>query len=290
MEKSEIQAIIKLVDDPDPKVFNDVSKIIIEKGNQFTPFLEESWVHNSNIEYQKRIQYLLEQIQIKEIANQIRNWKQNPERDLLDLFVIIERAVLLHDELPDIKQIVEQLNKDIWLDLNNNFTAIEKLKIVNHHIFVKHNFKSIDKISSNNLLFSNFLQKKEVFVFMLGLLYEYICEKNKIPVKLLNIPNLVLLGYFDEITATIAFATEDHHNIVCFVHPSQNGLIIGRNVVDEYLEKQSLKTKSKYFKTLSDIECAVIVINLHLEAMKDNAKTTMSRNTLYEIKKQLIDL
>lgn len=289
MEKSEIQALIKLVDDPDPKVFNDVSKIIIEKGNQFLPFLEESWTYNSNIEYQKRIQYLLERIQINETANQIQAWKQNRERDLLDFFVIVEKAFLLHDDLIDIKKEVEQLNKEIWLDLNNNFTAIEKLKIVNYHIFGKQNFKSIDKISSNNLLFSQFLINKDVFVFMLGVLYQYICEKNNIPVKLLNIPNLVLLGYFDEITATIAFATEDHHNIVCFVHPSQKGLIIGRNVVDEYFEKQAMKAKSKYFKALSDLECALIVINLHLEAIKDNPKNKLSNSILQEIKDQLIN-
>lgn len=289
MEKSEIQALIKLVDDPDPKVFNDVSKIIIEKGNQFLPFLEESWTYNSNIEYQKRIQYLLERIQINETANQIRAWKQNRERDLIDFFVIVEKAFLLQDDLLDIKKEVEQLNKEIWLDLNNNFTAIEKLKIVNYHIFGKQNFKSIDKISSNSLLFSQFLHRKDVFVFMLGVLYQYICEKNNIPVKLLNIPNLVLLGYFDEITATIAFATEDHHNIVCFVHPSQKGLIIGRNVVDEYFEKQAMKAKSKYFKALSDLECALIVINLHLAAIKDNPKNKLSNSILQEIKDQLIN-
>ena len=288
MDKSEIQAIIKLVDDPDPKVFKDVSKIIIEKGNQFVPFLEESWVYNSNIEYQDRIQYLLEQIQIKDSANNIKKWKQNPNRDILDLITIIEKSVLMHDDFLDIKQRIELLNKEIWLDLNNNFTAIEKLKIINYHIFVKNNFKSVDTIRTNSLLFSSFLDTKQVFVFMLGLVYEYLCEKNNISVRLINTPNLVLLAYFDEITASIAFATEDHHNIVCFVHPSQNGLIIGRNIVDDYYEKNAITAKPEHFKPLTDIERGLIIIDFHIQAIKNNPKSKIIKGFLEEIKNELI--
>ena len=40
----------------------------------------------------------------------------------------------------DVREKIEIVKKDVWLELNENLTALEKVKILNHIIFDIHKF------------------------------------------------------------------------------------------------------------------------------------------------------
>jgi hypothetical protein len=287
MENAEIEAIIKLIDDPDPKVYNDIYDFILNRGSQFLPFLENSWSFNDNPEFQSRVQYLIDTIQINEVGQSVLNWKNNTESELLDLLYIIESVSLLYTDFSELRQSIKKLNESIWLDLNNGLTSIEKIKIINNHFFINYELKPANLLDISSLQLSRVTDTKLMHPLSLSLLYLWVCNKNGLNVKIIHVPEIVLLAYFDEITASIAFATEQHHNIVFFIDPSQQGAIIGRQMVDQYIDSKSFEIQPDFFVPFSKVGEALVLVKLYIKILKGERKKDLRLALFLEIEKQL---
>jgi hypothetical protein len=89
---SEIQALIRLVEDPDPVVFNEVKNKLISYGRQVLPLIEESWIKEvTNHEHHDRLENILRQIQLDELKIKLKGWKDSSKRDLLEGTLIISQ-------------------------------------------------------------------------------------------------------------------------------------------------------------------------------------------------------
>ena len=136
-----IQALVSLVDDPDESIFTHVKKELIKHGKAAIPYLENSWAEDLfGNTHQTRIETLIRDINFEETKTQLVKWADSPEKDLLKGAIIISKF-----KAPDLKTIeiygyFRELKRDIWLEINNNQTAFEKIKIINRVLFEHHNF------------------------------------------------------------------------------------------------------------------------------------------------------
>ena len=124
MEKSKLDALINLLDDPDRTVFQLVEKELLKENEDIIPALEEKWETSFNIFYQERIENLIQSLQFKETYKKLKLWLNTniKERDLFTGFWIVDQFQYPDLNLLNIQLKLEKIRKKIWLELNNSLT------------------------------------------------------------------------------------------------------------------------------------------------------------------------
>ena len=67
METKEINALIKLLDDPDPQIFSHVEGKLLSYGNVAIGYLERAWEQSFDAVLQGRIENLVHKIQYQNV-------------------------------------------------------------------------------------------------------------------------------------------------------------------------------------------------------------------------------
>ena len=140
-QNKELKALIDLLDEPNESVFESIKKKILSYGSNVVPFLEDAWQNSFNDLIHERIENIIYKIRLEKTANELRSWSEKDENDLLEGFIIVSKYQYPDLEKEIILKKLEQIVKDAWLELNNELTALEKIKVINHIIFKVHGFK-----------------------------------------------------------------------------------------------------------------------------------------------------
>ena len=134
---TEIDALIRLLDDPDDEIFKQVKTKIISLGNEVIPSLESAWEISFDNVLQKRLENIIHQIQFQNCAKRLTKWAYQGGEDLLEGVIIIAQYQYPDLDVKKIKKHIEQLRNDVWLELTPELTALETVKIINHTMIMK---------------------------------------------------------------------------------------------------------------------------------------------------------
>jgi hypothetical protein len=140
MDHKEINAIINLLDDPDSNVFQAIRAKLSQLGTEVIPHLEKAWETSLDELFQSRIENIIQEIHHTDIKGKLKKWIKDGEQDLLKGAIIISQFQYSDAKEKDITRQIGIIKKDIWLEINNNLTALEKIKIVNHIFFDVHKY------------------------------------------------------------------------------------------------------------------------------------------------------
>ena len=113
MEKQELNALISLLDDPDEKVYEQISIKILSLGEEIIPVLEDAWEHSFDTLIQNRIENIIHQIQFDIIKDALKDWAQPDQQNLLEGALLIARYQYPDIDVQKIKDILKnfELNK-----------------------------------------------------------------------------------------------------------------------------------------------------------------------------------
>ena len=164
IEPTEINALIKLVDDPDEVIHVHVRKKIVEYGMNAIPYLDKAWeLDTCSAALRIMIEDLQHQIQFTHIKNEFLEWSLEDEPNLLEGFILLSRY-----EYPDIStdfinKYLDKIKQDIWIELNPNLTAFEKIKVFNKVFFDIYGFRGNAKNyhSPKNSFINTVLESKK---------------------------------------------------------------------------------------------------------------------------------
>ena len=196
-ESRNIHALINLLDDPDQKIFEQISQEILNLGAIAIPFLEDAWENSFNAILQNRIEQILHQIQFQAIVKGLQEWKKTETQNLIEAAILIAKYQYADLDEEYIYSFVEQITQDIWLELNGNLTALEKAHVFNKVFFEINGFSGNKKSfhSPQNYFLNNVLETRRGNPITLSLLYIEVASRVKIPVYGVNLPNLFVLTY-----------------------------------------------------------------------------------------------
>jgi regulator of sirC expression with transglutaminase-like and TPR domain len=188
---SKISALIKLIEDPDERIFSQVRNEILSMGSMIIPDLENALVSARFESFSERIIEILNEIQTENLCQNFEKWIKSDEQDLLELMILIEQIRDFNFSRQDIIEIIAQIKMDIWLEMNENQTVLEQIKIMDRIFYTKHGFGADEKepfALSNYFMFS-VLKNRKGNDTTLGLLYLYLAQSQNISfwgVKLLS--------------------------------------------------------------------------------------------------------
>ncbi len=249
-EESKITALISLLDEPDKELFTQISKELIGMGNVAIKPLEHVWETALNDDIRDRVEDILRQIQIHNRCEEIQAWMDGEEQNMEDMFAIFSRIVDPNFDEAEMRITLGQLNAELWVELHENMTALEQVKVFNHFIFETKSF-TVDRMTPfemGNMFMHQVLQRKKGNDLTLGLLYLYFAKKNHISLYGVHLPQNFL----------VAYTTEEPHSvsdILFYINPFSNGIVFPYNDLKEFLKKENISHKAEYFEicTLTDI-------------------------------------
>lgn len=255
----ELEALINLLEDPDRLVFDTVSDRLIELGEEVVSPLEKRWEITLKPDLQFRIENLIKTIQFNTIQRGMDSWKAGGGSSLLFGAYLVARFHYPDLEFDFLNEKIEKIKKDIWLELNNELTALEKVKVINYFLFDIHKFdKSTKKAHTPQLYMVNHvLDTHKGGPVMLGLIYAELARRLNLPIYGVNLPRNFVLCYYDP------DYHEDPNNILFYINPSDKGAALGLKELKHFLNHLKIEERESYFTPCSNVDIIErLVINL----------------------------
>lgn len=253
----EVIALITLLDDPDEVIYSQVKERFVTLGPPTIPHLETAWENSFDAIMQKRIEIIIHTIQFETLQKALKQWAKDDADDLLKGVLI-----LAHYQYPDldeskVKKQLQQIKQDVWLELHDDLTALEKVKIINHILFEVHQFSGniTNYHAPQNSFINNVLESKKGNPLMLSVVYMLICKELGIPVYGINLPQHFVLSYINDHANLIDVNNKTlSNNILFYINPFSKGLVFAQKDIDQFLKQLNLEPEAKYYLPCSNIE------------------------------------
>jgi regulator of sirC expression with transglutaminase-like and TPR domain len=258
MRKGEVTSLISLLDDSDSDVAQAAMNRLCSGGESIVPDLERAWQECFEKLQLARIEHVIAEIKCSATLQRLREWVDAGAAELLPGAYCM--AKLLHPDAAyePVEQALDNVCKDIWIELNRSLTALEKVNIINRVLFGKYKFCNNASQPDNTpelFLIDNLLQSRMGNSVALSTLYLCVAEKLKLPIRGLTMPRSIMLAYLDE------YYSDDRS--LFYIYPFFHGqvlgkqqveLIVNRNKVTETRQHEYLHTCSnrKYILDLAE--------------------------------------
>ncbi len=244
MTESELKALVSLLDDPDHYVSDHVEGEIRKFGNKIIPVLESEWQDNSlNPFIQRRIEHLIHDLQFVQVSDRLTQWYAGGEFDLLEGLWIV--ATYQYPELTyeKLKDAVEQVFYEFWLDVKPDMHPIDKIKTMNAVFYGKLKFTSNTKHfhSPANSMLNIVLESRRGNPISLSCIYMLMARRLNIPLYGVNLPNLFVLTYKGEIPQF-------------YINVFNKGLVFNRKDIEQYVAQLNLKPLDTFFEPCSNLD------------------------------------
>ena len=251
-ENKEIKALLHLIDDPDEDVYNTVSDKIISFGKEIIPNLEHLWENVSNEDTQERIELLIHRLHFRDLTAEFAEWKDSGE-NLLEGAILVSKYHYPEMQPAQIRQEIEKLRRNMWLELNNYLTPIEKINVLNSifYNYFKQKGVEISYDTPDPFLINKTLEAKKGNALSNGIILIVLCELLDIPVKAINIPRQFILGYFDDQYDVLNPVGHSSEKISFYIDPL-NGQMYSHKDIENYFKKLSVPPVTSYFRPISN--------------------------------------
>lgn len=261
-DERELKALISLTDEPDNDIFNQIVKKILLYGTAAIPFLEERWENSFDSLTQQRLLNILHNIQFDNVCIELDHWVKFGSKDMFAAFMHITRYQYPDVNEDEIKQKIGEIRKDIWLELNEGLTALEKVKVINHILYDIHKFSgNVENFHApQNSYLNTLLETRKGNPLSLGILYMIISQQLNIPVYGVNLPEHFVLAYTNEI-AEEKLEFLDENEVLFYINPFSKGAVFSRKEVEHFINQLKLEPLEMFFKPCSNLDIIRRLIN-----------------------------
>jgi len=278
---SEINSLVKLLDDPDQEIFDHVHQKLFSYGAEVISHLETAWESAFDPLLQERIAGLVHEIQFSNLKNDLKLWCQSGAFDLLRGALLINKYQ--YPDLDEQKVIneIEAIKRDIWLQMLYESSAVEKIKLMNHIFYNIYGFSgnTANHQDPQNSYLSQVMEMKKGNQPTLAIIYSVIAQKLDIPVFGVNLPQHFILAYVDE-----SAQKETENGVLFYINPFNKGFIFGKRDVDMFLKQLNLKPEPQYYEPCSNQEIIKRIIR-NLISSYENSGLTEKVEELTELLK-----
>jgi hypothetical protein len=128
IKDNELNALIHLLEDPDEEIFSTIRERILSMGEEVIPALENVWESTFNNILQTRIEDIIQTIQFTNVLEELKLWADTGGVDLLTGTMLVSKYQYPDLDQEYVRKQIELIRRDVWLELNSNLTAYEKVR------------------------------------------------------------------------------------------------------------------------------------------------------------------
>lgn len=243
-DETMLKALLHLLDDPDPEVFSEIENKVIEIGPKALPYLKDAAEGKNDQLSENRITTLLNKIQYNKTETSLLTWKKQSDQKLIDAAVILSQYHYPNLEPQDIQNQIDKLKQDVWLELSEEFTPLEKIHILNHVFYKIYNFKGNKTNISHpqNSLLKDLLENRQGNSVILSILYLEVAQSLELPVFGVNLPENFILAYLN------SGQLHSESKPLFYINPFNNGIVFTKEDIDTFLGQLDLEPNKEYFE------------------------------------------
>ena len=196
----------------------------------------------------------IQKIQFNSTSEELKLWAATGGIDLLQGTILIARYQYPDLDEEHIRNQIELIRKDVWLELNPNLTAFEKVRVINHILFDVYNFtgNTSNYHAPQNSYINNVLESHRGNPLLLSILYSCIAQGLNIPIYGVNLPEHFILAYRDEFI--IRDSDDEEEPILFYINPFSKGAVFSRREIDTFLKQLKLEPNRIFYESCSNVE------------------------------------
>jgi len=248
---TEVNSLIRLLDDPDPEIYNHVHEKLLAYGSEAIEYLESAFEQAFDAVQQERIANLVHEIQFGIVKTDLQLWHQGGAFDLLQGILIINRYQYPDLDEQKIINHIEAIKRDIWIQMINEASPVEQVKLINHVFYHIYGFSgnTANHQDPQNSYLSQVIETKKGNQILLAIIYSVVAQKLDIPVYGVNLPQHFILAYLDE-----SKGSDFESGILFYINAFNKGFIFGRRDVDMFLKQLNLSFDKQFYEPCSNTE------------------------------------
>lgn len=249
INKTEITHLIKLLDDPDPEIFDHVEDRLMSYGDRIIDYLEQVWEESLDALLQERIENLVHKIQFNNAKEDLALWYQSGGFDLLRGILIINRYQYPDLDEQKIINEIEAIKRDIWLQMMYESSPVERVKLMNHIFYTIYGFSgnTANHQDPQNSYLSQVMESKKGNQISLAIIYSIIAQKLDIPIYGVNLPQHFILAYLDE-------EQEAENGILFYINVFNKGYVFGKKDIDQFLRQLKIQPEKLFYEPCTNTD------------------------------------
>ena len=275
MTMKEIHALSRLLDDPDGIIYDQIERKMISLGLKIVPVLENTWKNSSDILVHTRIEHIIDTINFNQIVDEFQVWNSKNDPELLDALMIINKLQYPNVNCDIYYNTIEEKVREIWLELNENLTAFEKVNVINKVLFDLWKFRTVNENAYDSFQYnflSNLMELKCGNQFSIACLYLILAEKLDLPIYPVLLEDQLVLTYVNSHKPSDEIELDD---ILFYINPNEKGLVFDEFSIRKWVEKHGLDNQAQYYlptttKKLVDVYISRLISGYQEE--QDNKK------------------
>jgi regulator of sirC expression with transglutaminase-like and TPR domain len=259
-EIKRLDALISLMDEPDETAYQKIRDQVYGFGQEALPHLEKAVERTFDALMQQRITAIMQSIRQENLFRDLLDWVQLGSSNLMKGYMLITRSQYPELQEESIGTRIEKLRMDMWLEMNNNLTALENIKVMNHILFDVNKFegKKINLNAPQNQYLNTLLESRMGSPLSLGMLYIILASKLNLPVYGVNLPQHFILAYLTE--PGLYEPTED--DVLFYINPFNKGAVFTRREIELFLRQMKIEPDKNFFTPCSNIDIIERLLNV----------------------------
>lgn len=274
-KESEIEALISLLDDPDPQIFKEVSGALRDCGIEIVPKLEKAWEEKmANAILHDRLLELIEEIQMDTLCDEFKEWSETGTDNLLLGLVLVNRISNPELDYKDMENKLNNLVQNVWIEINDQLSIFEKIHAMNEVFFNHYGFRGDSKTyhAPYNSFIHDVFERRKGNPISLSAIYLLVAQRLYMPIYGVNLPSHFLLG-FNAIGEREKYKEQniplDQQYLHYYINIFSKGALLGLKDVKQFLSEIKKEEKDYYFKPCVNSEIVYrFLINLEFSYRK----------------------
>jgi hypothetical protein len=244
----ELDALIRLLDDPDEDVYRNVADRLFGLGTDVIPHLEAAWTERDEPGLQPRIEHLVQRIQADAVRRDFAEWLRDDGEDLLEAGLILDRFAFPGRDPMALREAVSDLRRAIWLELNHYLNPLEKIHVINQVLYQHRGFDGLEALAREPKAsaLGSVLETRKGNPLSMGLLYLILAQQLELPVYGVPFPQHPLLAVTDGYLHDFE-RTDLREQVVFYCYPFRAGAVVTARDIDDNLNRAGVAARPEYY-------------------------------------------
>jgi regulator of sirC expression with transglutaminase-like and TPR domain len=238
--KSEIQSLLYLLEDPDPFVNEQVKQRFYSLGEQAVPLLDECRFDIKEAENRKRADELLFELTFPGLYNDFAELYEEG----ISSFEQLERALFLVSRFDNptlrtsiYKQQLDVMARQLVHDITYSIDAVEQMNVLLNYVFNKEGFNGTkdDLFKPDSSYIHRVLETKRGIPLSLSMIVLALANRLELPFYGVNMPMHFIMVF-------------ENGNELIYIDPFQGGKFLSRKELNTFLMMNNVDPSPIYFK------------------------------------------
>lgn len=246
MNETKLTALLSLLDDPSLEIYRRIENELINLPIDTIPQLEDYWLESKSSLLQERLEQVINKIQFNHVRKELITWGKSDSQNLIEGAILVNKSYNPNLITDTIWKAIDKIKKDVWLELNDQLTALEKIKILNHFFFNIYNYQALSPNQPTNWDgdIGTVLSQKQGNYVIISIIYAGIAQELNIPVYGIQLTDSVLLCYVDK----KGDSSNRDEEVLFYINPIDRGKVFGKAELEYVIESKRISNRPKYFK------------------------------------------